>query len=81
VKKAFRILALALALVALGLWLATGAHRGWTKTSVAVVEVDPVTGLENPVPHRKFVLGVEWLGAGLVAAFALAGGSFLFKSK
>jgi hypothetical protein len=80
VRKAFRIATLVLALATLGAWLATGAHSGWTKTSVTVVEVDAVTGLENPVQQKKFVMGVELLGVGLIGAAVLAGASFLFKT-
>lgn len=80
-KKFFRIAALALALLVTGVWLGTGAHRGWTKTSVTVVEIEPVTGLENPVQKKQFVMGVELLGAGLLAAAALAGAALFFQSK
>jgi hypothetical protein len=81
VQKILRIVALAVVLLALGVWLTTGAHRGWTKTSVTVVEIEPVTGLENPVQKKQFVMGVELLGAGLAAAVALAGLSLFFKPK
>ena len=80
-KRIFRIIALLVALLTVGVWLATGAHRGWTKTSVTVTEIEPVTGLEYPVQQQKFVMGVELLGAGWAAALALAGASLLFKSK
>ena len=80
-RKTLRILALLIALVTLGVWLGTGAHRGWTKTSVTVVEVEPVTGIENPVQKDKFVMGVELLGAGLVTAAAFAAASFFFRTK
>lgn len=76
-----RIAALIVALVALGVWLETGAHRGWTKNNVIVIEVDEVTGLQNPVPQKKFIMGVELLGAGLAVAAGLAGASFFFKSR
>jgi hypothetical protein len=45
-KKSMRLLALALLFGGVGFWLATGAHRGWTKTSVAAKTVDDVTGIE-----------------------------------
>ena len=80
-RRLLRITALVIMLLTLGVWLATGAHRGWTKTSVTVVEIEPVTGLENPVQKKQFVMGVELLGVGLTAAAALAGASFFFKSK
>lgn len=73
--------ALLVALVTLGVWLSTGAHRGWTKSNVTVIEVDAVTGLQNPVPQKKFIMGVELLGAGLAAAAVFAGSSFFFKSR
>jgi hypothetical protein len=81
VKKILLVVGLLVALGTLGTWLGTGAHRGWTKTSVTVVEIEPVTGLENPVPKKQFVMGVELLGLGLLAAGALVGVSFFFKSK
>jgi len=81
VKRSLRILALVVALATLGVWLATGAHRGWTKTSVTVVEIEPVTGLENPVRRKQFVVGVGLLGVGLAIAAALAGASFFFQPK
>ena len=80
-KRILLIAALLVALATLSVWLATGAHRGWTKTSVTAVEIEPVTGLENPVQKKQFVMGVELLGVGLAAATALAGASFFFKPK
>ncbi len=64
-------------LAGLGLWLATGTHRGWTQTSVVSMQQDEVTGIAYPVRREAFVAGVEIpLGAG-VLAIALAGLSFL----
>jgi hypothetical protein len=80
-KKFLRISALVLALLVSGVWLGTGAHRGWTKTSVRTIEIEPVTGLENPVVKKQFVMGVELLSAGLIVAAALAGASFFFQPK
>jgi hypothetical protein len=80
-RQFLRITAAVLALLTLGSWLGTGAHRGWTKTSVTVIEIEPVTGLENPVQKKQFVMGIELLGAGLLAAAAAAGASLLFRSK
>ena len=57
------------------------APCGSDAASVTVVEIEPVTGLENPVQKKQFVMGVELLGAGLVAAAGLTGVSFFFKSK
>ena len=80
-KIVLRTAALVIALLAAGVWWATGAHRGWTQTSVTLMEVEPVTGLEHPVRHERFVMGVELLGAGLAAAAVLAGVSFFFNPK
>lgn len=80
-KKALLILALIMALTTVAVWLATGAHRGWTRTTETEMQLDPVTEIEFPVERKRFVMGVELLGGGLFAALALAGISFLFKTK
>lgn len=80
-RKFLQLAALGLVLATLAGWLATGAHRGWTKTSVTETRLDPVTEIEFPVERKRFVMGVELLAAGWLAALALAGGSFLFKTK
>jgi hypothetical protein len=76
-----RILALALLLGSVGWWLATGASRGWTQTSVPVKTVDETTGLEGVEYQRRLVPGVDLLGAGLLGAAALAGGAFLVRNR
>lgn len=80
-RRVFQILALAAALGAFGLWAATGANRGWTKTSVPIRTLDEVTGLEGITYEKRFVPGLDFLGGGLVAAGILAGLSFLIRSK
>ncbi len=75
-RRRLRILALLVALAAAGVWLATGANRGWTKTSVPVRTLDEVTGIEGIRYQPGFVpgvdfLGVSWLGAGLLAGVSL----------
>jgi hypothetical protein len=80
-KKALRILAV-LVLLAAGLtWLATGATIGWTKTSVAVKTLDPVTGIEGISYQKKFIAGVDFLGGAATVAAVLAGASFFFRNK
>ena len=76
-----RIVALVLALAAAGTWLVNGGNRGWTKTSVPVKTVDEVTGLEGIGYERRFVPGLDFLGAALLGASLLAGASFLFRNK
>ena len=80
-KKALRLLALVVALGAAITWVVTGANRGWTKTSLVTQKTDPVTGIEYPVSTSKFLPGVDFLGAAGIATVALAGTSFLFRSK
>ena len=80
-SKALRIIALLLALVAAGTWLGTGANRGWTKTSVPMKWVDEVTGLEGIRYERRFLPGLDFLGAALLGASVLAGASFLFRHQ
>lgn len=80
-KRTLRITGLLLCLVAGGLWLATGANRGWTKTRVPIRTLDAVTGIEGIEYRRQFVPGVDFLGAAAVAAGGLAAGSFLFRHQ
>ena len=80
-KKTLLILSLAIALAAGATWLGTGANRGWTKTSVPVKTLDPVTGIEGITYQNKFLPGVDFLGAAAVIAGTLAAGSLLFRSK
>jgi hypothetical protein len=78
-KRTMRLLALVVALAAAGTWLATGANRGWTKTSVAKKTVDEVTGLEGITYEKRFVAGVDFLVVGLAGAGLLAGASLFFR--
>lgn len=80
-RNVLRILAALLALFTLMVWLTTGAHTGWTKTQVTVMEIDPITELEYPVTTDKFVAGVEVLGGGIVLSLVLLAGSFVFKTQ
>jgi hypothetical protein len=72
-------LALVVVLAAALTWLATGANRGWTKTSVPVKTLDTVTGIEGISYQQKFLPGVDFLAAAWAAAAALGGVSLLFK--
>ena len=80
-RRALQLLALLLALASAGFWLAAGANRGWTKTSVPKKFVDEVTGQDGITYEQRFVPGVELLGASLFAAGALAGASLFFRRK
>lgn len=80
-KSVIRWTALVLALGAACWWLLAGANRGWTKTSLPKKVVDDVTGIEATVYESRFVPGIDFLGAALLGAGALAGISVLLKSK
>ena len=77
-RQLLRLAAVILIVVALGVWLATGANQGWTKTSVPVKKTDEVTGITVDEYQKRFVPGVDFLGATLLASGFLAGASFLF---
>ena len=79
-RRNLQILALVAALAAGSFWLATGAHRGWTKTSVPVKAVDDVTGIEGITYKKQFVPGLDFLGAALLGAGILAGASLVFRN-
>jgi len=81
VRRILQIVALAAAAGALAFWALAGANRGWTKTSVARMTVDEVTGIESPTYEERFVPGVDFLGAAGLGAGILAGVSFLFRRK
>lgn len=80
-KKVLRALACLVLVTALAMWAATGANCGWTKTTVPVKKTDEVTGLTVDDYQKRFVPGVDFLGAALVGAGILAGASFLFDRR
>ena len=80
-RTILRLGALAVALVSLVLWFFGGPNLGWTKTTIDRIETDPVTGIEGHFPEKRFVPGVDFLGASLVVAGLLAGTSLLFRKR
>ncbi len=70
-----------LLLAAILVWLATGANRGWTKTSVPAKRTDEVTGLSVDEYHKQFVPGVDFLGAALLFCLSLTAVSFFLPRK
>ena len=80
-KTLLRAVALLIAVGVVGFWLYAGASRGWTKTSVAHKEKDPVTEIEVDRYEKKFVPGVDFLAGGLLVAALAGGSSFLFGRK
>jgi len=80
-KTVLRAIALLLFLAALASWLAAGANRGWTKTSVPVKRTDEVTGITVDDYQKRFVPGIDFLGAALLGSAILAGASFLVRNQ
>ena len=80
-KRILQIIALAVVLAAASVWIATGANRGWTKTSVPVKTLDEVLGIEGIRYKKRFVPGLDFLGIAVLGAGTLAGGSLLFRKK
>jgi len=76
-----RAVAAILLLAAAGIWLAAGANRGWSKTSVPVKRTDEVTGITIDDYQKRFVPGIDFLGAALLGSGILAGASLLFRTK
>jgi hypothetical protein len=71
-----------LVLLAAGItWLVTGANRGWTKTSVVVKTLDPVTEIEGITYQKKFLPGLDFLGGSALVAALLGGTSLFFRKK
>ncbi len=80
-KKILQLLAALVLLATVITWLATGANRGWTKTSVPVKTLDEVTGIEGITYKKQFLPGVDFLGAAALGAAALAATSLFFRNK
>lgn len=80
-RTKLRVAALLLALIVLAAWFFGGPNLGWTKTSVPHKVKDPVTELEVDVYEKRFVPGVDFLGAGLGVAAFMAAGSFFFRRQ
>src|SRR6185369_7678315 len=52
VRRILQWFALCLAAAVVTGWLALGANRGWTKTSVTRWQKDPVTEIEGPIVEK-----------------------------
>ena len=82
IPKVLLIAAPVLLLAASGLWLAAGANRGWTKTSVPITRTDEVTGITVEDYQKGFIPGIDFLAVALVGSGVLAGaGVFLRRPQ
>ena len=79
-RRILQRIALGLAVVVVASWLALGANRGWTKTTVTRWQKDPVTEIDGPVVEKRFVPGLDLVAVCLTGALALFIAS-LFVSK
>ena len=80
-KRILKILGLTIAVAAGALWASAGGHRGWTQTSVPVKTLDEVTGIEGITYQRRFIPGLDFLGAALLGGSILAGASLIFPNR
>jgi len=71
VRRILQWFALCLAAAVVTGWLALGANRGWTKTSVTRWQKDPVTEIEGPIVETKLVPGIDLLAVCLAGTLAL----------
>jgi len=78
-RLALRGIALLVMVAAVLWWAAAGGHRGWSKTSVKILTLDPITGIESPTYEDRFVPGVDTLALGAAAAVMVFGASFLVR--
>ncbi len=75
-----RVAAAAVLTAGLAVWLAGGAHAGWTRTSVEVRTLDEVTGIEGVTYEKRFLPGIEVLVLTVLASAGLAGASLFFRT-
>lgn len=80
-RSLLRAIAAIVFLTALGWWWTAGAHRGWTKTSERIWKYDEITEISYPETVKRFVPGVDFLAAAIIASLVAAGSSFVFRSK
>jgi hypothetical protein len=78
-RKFLRIASLAMVVLSLLAWISLGTNLGWTKTSVTRWEKDPVTDLDGPIIEKRFVPGVDLLGAVCAGAGVIFGVSFFTR--
>lgn len=78
-RKFSRLLAILILAGVLMTWGLLGAHAGWSQTQVPIRKIDPVTEIEFTEYERRFVPGIDFLGAGVASALAIFAIGFLFS--
>lgn len=78
-RTALRFLALGTVVVGVVFWLFGGPNLGWTKTTVPVTRVDPVTELEYTEWQRNFTPGVDFVGGCVAVGLVVFAASWLAK--
>ena len=54
-KRILQTVAAVIAITAIAVWFAGGAHTGWTRTTSPKETIDEVTGLEAVTYEKRFV--------------------------
>ncbi|TLD70751.1 hypothetical protein FEM03_10600 [Phragmitibacter flavus] len=78
------ILFLLSALIATGstlFWFLKGAHLGWTRTTVQVDKYDEILELTYPTFEDRFLPGIDFLAAALIASLVLFSISLFILKK
>jgi hypothetical protein len=79
-KRALRAVGLFVWVTGIVVWTLLGANRGWTKTSVQVRRIDPVTEQDIVTWEKRFLPGLEFLAGTVFAGGLLFAFSFFGRS-
>lgn len=70
-RSSIRAFALLMLVVTVTFWMWMGGTLGWTKTSVEIKKIDPVTEIEFVEYEDRLVPGIELLAVGVCGAVIL----------
>jgi hypothetical protein len=76
-KRVLQFTAAIVLAITLAWWFFAGANAGWTKTSVATMKIDAITGIEYPVWEKRFVPGVDFIALGATISGLVLGIAYL----
>ncbi len=80
-RTSLRLAALAVIVMSTALWFFAGPNLGWTKTSAPRLEKDEATKQDYAKWEKRFVPGIDFLGAALITSGALLAGASLCCKK